>query len=370
MTPAAPTATWRRVCEEYFSRLIEDLEQGVESEVESRVTAAMEAAVRGAVTDAIGESRRALAEELNQAVRRLRQAEDADGIYSVLLDVTAPFCEQAAIFSIHEKQARAERMRRPAQVHALDGAASASLPPLTFPVSEAAAFTTVLDTRDPVVAMSTPAEVSPALVRLFGHKPDERVYLFPLSAGGAVAGIFYGASRVQSPLLEMLTEVAGLRLQALTEVPAVVAVAAAANGPVPATVQPAAGTLVSISGYVSPPPEVAPAAPLQNHQPRQHKEWWDLSRQEQQLHLAAQRFARVLVAEMRLRTPEQLRTGRTACDIYGALKQPIEEARLKFREKHMNVSPTMVDYLHLEMVRSLADDDPNNFGPEYPGPLV
>jgi len=36
----------------------------------------------------------------------------------------------------------------------------------------------------------------------------------------------------------------------------------------------------------------------------------------------------------------------------------------------MNVSPTMVDYLHLEMVRSLADDDPNNLGPEYPGPLV
>src|SRR5579872_6814006 len=148
MTPAAPTATWRRVCEEYFSRLIEDLEQGVESEVESRVTAAMEAAVRGAVIDAIGESRRALAEELNQAVRRLRQTKDADELYAVLLDATGPFCEQAAVFSIHEKQARAERMRRPAQVHAVDGLASANLPPLAFPVSEAAAFTTVLDTRD------------------------------------------------------------------------------------------------------------------------------------------------------------------------------------------------------------------------------
>jgi len=108
MTPAAPTATWRRVCEEYFSRLIEDLEQGVESEVESRVTVAMEATVRGAVSDAVGESRRALAEELNQAVRRLRQADDVDDVYSVLLDVTAPFCEQAAVFSVHEKQARAD----------------------------------------------------------------------------------------------------------------------------------------------------------------------------------------------------------------------------------------------------------------------
>ena len=366
MTPAAPTATWRRVCEEYFSRLIEDLEQGVETEVESRVTAAMEATVRGAVVDAIGESRRALAEELNQAVRRLRQTKDADEVYSVLLDVTAPFSEQAAVFSIHENQARAERMRRPAQVHAVDGTASASLPPLAFPVSQAAAFTTVLDTRDPVVAMSTPAEVSPGVVGLFGHKPDERVYLFPLAAGNEVAGIFYAASRVQAPLLEMLTEVAGLRLQALTEVPAVAAVAAAAANP--AQVQPP--QLVTIAGPVPAKPEVAPASGRENHQPRQHKEWWDLSRQEQQLHLAAQRFARVLVAEMRLATPEQFRAGRAAANIYGALKQPIEEARQKFREKHMNVSPTMVDYLHLEMVRSLADDDPNNLGPEYPGPLV
>ena len=75
MTPAAPTATWRRVCEEYFSRLIEDLEQGVESEVESRVTAAMEAAVRGAVTDAIVESRRALAEETS-AIGNLKKCSE------------------------------------------------------------------------------------------------------------------------------------------------------------------------------------------------------------------------------------------------------------------------------------------------------
>jgi len=362
MTPAAPTASWRRVCEEYFSHLIEDLEQGVESEVESRVTVAMEAAVRGAVLDAVGESRRALAEELNQAVRRLRKTQDAEDVYTVLLDVTAAFCDQAAVFSIHDQRVRAECMRRPAQVKGVDGMASGSLPPLAFPVSEAAAFSTVLDTRDPVVAMATPAEVSPALVGLFGHKPDERVYLFPLAAGVAVAGIFYAAARVQAPLVEMLTEVAGLRLQTLAEAPAIAAAAAAS-----ATFE--QPPLVSIaSTYLPPPPAVTPAR--ENNLPRQHKEWWDLSRQEQQLHLAAQRFARVLVAEMRLAAPEQLRAGRAARNIYGVLKQPIEEARQKFREKHMNVSPTMVDYLHLEMVRSLADDEANNLGPEYPGPLV
>jgi hypothetical protein len=365
MTPSAPTATWRRVCEEYFSRLIEDLEQGVESEVESRVTAAMEAAVRGAVADATAESRRALAEELNQAVRRLRQAADADELYSVLLDVTASFCEQAAVFSILDKQVRAERMRRPAEAHLGNGMGAASLPPLSFSVSEAAAFSTVLDTRDPVVAMSTPAEVSPALVGLFLHKPDERVYLFPLLAAERVAGIFYAASRVQAPLLEMLSEVAGLRLQALAEISALAAAAGAVIGSAAPTSTPQ-DQLVAISGES----KQATTAAVQNHAPRQHKEWWDLSRQEQQLHLAAQRFARVLVAEMRLSTPERFRAGRAAGNIYGALKQSIEDARRKFRERHMTVSPTMVDYLHLELVRSLADDDARMLGPDYPGPLV
>ena len=74
MTPAAPTASWRKVCEEHFARLVEDLEQHVDSEVESRVSTAIEAALRGAVTDAVAGSRRALAEELNQGIRRLRRS--------------------------------------------------------------------------------------------------------------------------------------------------------------------------------------------------------------------------------------------------------------------------------------------------------
>jgi hypothetical protein len=366
MTPAAPAANWRKVCEEYFSRLIEDLEQQVESEVDSRVTAAIQAAVHGAVADAVGESRRALAEELNQAVRRLRLAADADDLYLNLLDVTVPFCEQAAVFSIHDKRARAERMRRPAPVHPGEGAAVPSLPALEFQVSAAAAFSAAIDTRDPVIAMSTRAEVSPELVRLFAHRPDERVYLFPLVAGGQVAGILYAAGGVHAPTLELLSEVAGLRLHALAAVPASVRAAAAAAGPAIAS-RPEPDRLVAISTNLK-APEVA-AAPAANP-PKQHKEWWALTREQQQKHLAAQRFARVQVAEMRLAKPGALRSGRASHDIYAALKQPIDEARQKFRENHMTALPTVVDYLHLELVRSLANDDAIMLGPDYPGPLV
>lgn len=366
MTPSAPTATWRRVCEEYFSRLIEDLEQQVESEVESRVTAAIDAAVRGAVADAASESRRALAEELNQAVRRLRQAANTDDLYAVLLDVTVPFCEQAAVFSIHEKVARAERMRRPAEVHAGENGAAASLPALEFPVSEAAAFSTAIDTRDPVIAMSTPAEVSGPLVDLFGHKPDERVYLFPLHGGEAATALFYAAGHLQAPPLELLSEVAGLQLYLWSAAAAAPALAAQSEPKLP-------DELVIISTSLAKPPDsgnaAAAAAPAVAYALRQHTEWWNLSREEQQAHLAAQRFARVQVAEMRLGKPDALRSGREARNIYAPLQAQIDAARQKFREKHMN-APTMVDYLHLELVRSLADDDAILLGPTYPGPLV
>ena len=58
-----------------------------------------------------------------------------------------------------------------------------------------------------------------------------------------------------------------------------------------------------------------------------------------------------------------------ARNIYASLEAQIDAAREKFREKHMS-APTMVDYLHLEMVRSLAEDDAILLGPNYPGPLV
>jgi hypothetical protein len=362
MTPAAPTATWRRVCEDYFSRLIEDLEQQVESEVESRVTAAVDAAVRGAVADATGESRRALAEEMNQAVRRLRQSDNHDDLYATLLDVTLSFCEQAAVFSIHQNAVRAECMRRISAVPSGEERGAASLPALEFSITEAAAFSTAIETRDPVVAMSAPAEVSDALVRLFEHKADERVYLFPLVVDGSVASLFYASGNVQAPPLELLSEVAGLQLHNLT---------AALPEPAPVLVEPPSQALVGISGAANQPAAAdAPAFTKEEKPGEPGNAWWDLSREEQHLHLAAQRFARVQVAEMRLTSPDAVRSGRAARNLYFALQPQIDTAREKFREKHISTSINMVDYLHLELVRSLADDDPSLFGSDYPGPLA
>ena len=98
--------------------------------------------------------------------------------------------------------------------------------------------------------------------------------------------------------------------------------------------------------------------------------WAELTPQERQLHLAAQRFARLHVAEMRLYRIDAVRSGRARLDLYDALRDSIDTAREGFRQKFIGPSKTMVDYLHLELLRSLADDDPHLLGHEYPGPLA
>ncbi|MBZ5592814.1 MAG: hypothetical protein LAP39_11305 [Acidobacteriia bacterium] len=366
MTPAAPTAHWRKVCEENFSRLIEDLEQQVEAEVASRVTATIGSGARGTAPASIGESRRALAEELNQCVRRVRKTASRQDLYATLLDVTVPFCDQAAVFSVHDKHLLAERMRRSARLQPVEMAADHSSPPLEIPISQAAAFAAAIETRDPVIAISAPGEVTGALVRLFGHKPDDRIYLLPLVVNDAVVAILYAAGRVQAPPLELLSEVAGLQCQIFTLASMRPAAPAAASR----TQQKPSGQMATLSGTAPQSPAKAESSALKPAAAAQHQEWRALSRSEQHLHLAAQRFARVQVAEMRLSRAGVVRSARESRDIYGALKSPIDEARAEFREKHMTASPTMVDYLHLEMVRSLANDDATRLGPHYPGPLV
>jgi hypothetical protein len=88
------------------------------------------------------------------------------------------------------------------------------------------------------------------------------------------------------------------------------------------------------------------------------------------LHLRAQRFARVQVAQLRLYRTAEVQFGRARRDLYGALGEPIDAARESFRKTYFEKCPSMVDYLHLELVRTLANDDPELLGENYPGVIV
>lgn len=87
-------------------------------------------------------------------------------------------------------------------------------------------------------------------------------------------------------------------------------------------------------------------------------------------HLRAQRFARVRVAEIQLYHAAAMKSGRSSRDVYTALKTEMDAAREAYREKFLTPVNGTADYLHVEFVRTLANDDAALLGPGYPGPLV
>jgi hypothetical protein len=99
-------------------------------------------------------------------------------------------------------------------------------------------------------------------------------------------------------------------------------------------------------------------------------------------HLRAKRFATVRVAEIQLYQAAQVKAGRSAGDLYGALKPVLDAARAAYAEQFL-ASPDargvngdvygangMPDYLHHEVVKALANNDAKLLGSKYPGPLV
>lgn len=86
--------------------------------------------------------------------------------------------------------------------------------------------------------------------------------------------------------------------------------------------------------------------------------------------MRAQRFARVRVAEIQLYHSEAAAMGQSSRNLYAALKPHLDAARGQFAAQFMSASATMVDYLHLELVRTLAGNDDTRLGIDYPGPLA
>ena len=199
------------------------------------------------------------------------------------------------------------------------------------------------------MALANAGEVSARLLEALGPGDGDKVYLFPLVAGQQVVAVLCAAGALHAAALELVTGVSALHWESL----------GGSARPKPAGLLTISGTMWKPPGPSSTPADKKPGG-----------KWAELTPQERQLHLAAQRFARLHVAEMRLYRIDAVRSGRARLDLYDALRDSIDTAREGFRQKFIGASKTMVDYLHLELLRSLADDDPHLLGHEYPGPLA
>lgn len=288
--------------------------------------------------------RQECANQLNQAVRRLGQADAPVELADTLADAAAQFAGGAAVLSIDGGIATLESIRPSGDAGQAAGSQMA--------LDAAPALAAAVESREPVIAAAAESEVGGTLARLAASAGDDRVAIFPVTGHDRVPGLVCAWGTVETAALELLAQVAGDEWDRLSRAAAAAAAAEAeaAAAAAAATAAAAAAELVTI----------APA----------ERSWESLPAEEQRLHLRAQRFARVRVAQWRLREGAAVRSGRVRGDLYSELELQIEEARKSFRDEFFAPCSGMVDYLHLEMVHTLANDDAELLGKDYPGPLL
>jgi hypothetical protein len=90
-----------------------------------------------------------------------------------------------------------------------------------------------------------------------------------------------------------------------------------------------------------------------------------LSAEDADTHRKAQRFARLLVDEIKLYNQAKVAEGRKNKDLYDRLKEDIDKSRSTFKKRYGNTVAANADYFQAELVRSLAEDDLSIMGPNF-----
>lgn len=290
-----------------------------------------------ALIAAIRTDRRELLGELNSVCRRLRQYENEEQWLGAVRDGIALGASSFAVLTVRDGELHV----RSQQGLDLTGTAA-------FAVSSARAFAAAIESRDQVVVLRTPEEVGEPLS---ASESTSRAHLFPIENSKRVVAMVFAVAddSLDVSAVELVSSVAATVLERQSNQSIHSQIAASAAGP------------------ALPPP--SPQATAGASAVRTLPSWTDLAEKDRILHSRAQRFSRVAVAEMQLRKPEACRSGRKQNNMYMFLQGEIEKARETYSKQFMTV-PSMVDYLHLELVNVAAEGDERKLGAEYPGHLV
>lgn len=317
-----------RIVDERFEELVARTEAEFGRSVAERVEADLAARLQAGRLQA----RRDLSEQLNQSARRLSHSESTPEWTAALLDAARDFCGPAALFSVAGDTLRCESVRVP------EDHPAAALPGRELALASAPAMAGVVDGKDTLVVIRAASELGESLA----GPESGKAYLFPLVSRQKVVAVLYaepdGAQPVDMNALELLASLASKALETAVR-------------------EKRAPGFVSIAGTSEAPARPVPVVAA-------------LSAAEQDLHSRAQRFARVQVAEMRLYKSGAVKAGRAEARLYDSLRQDIDAGRESFYRQFIVGCPSMVDYFHWELVRTLANEDPSLLGPDYPGPLV
>lgn len=226
------------------------------------------------------------------------------------------------------------------------------------------------------------AEIDRRFVERFGGPENEQILVLPLVLKDKVAALLYadgGASgQLESASLEVLVmatsawlEVTSLRKQPQKEsgeaaaampVQTVSAFADpfAAHAPKHVAARAAEREPAEVVEVVAHAAAASAAAPAAAADP-----FAGLSPEDADTHRKAQKFARLLVDEIKLYNQAKVAEGRRHKDLYDRLKDDIEQSRATYTKRYGSTAAASGDYFQKEVVRSLAEDDVSVMGASF-----
>ncbi len=309
-----------------------------------------------------------------ETVRRLDEGRAQSEVLKAFLGELEGLCGGRAILVFREGEVLGW--------HAVGMADDAAVRSWRARLDASAAFSAVAAGK-PVLVESAADEVLASLVGA-----SQRALLLPMSLRGKVVGAALALEAngtLATEAIQLLTYLAGLLLETLTVRPVVPTpvlgepeilgaappVGGEAEVPFPtaepmleevdtigaeAVEAPAAAVPPPVKAppVEAPPAEAVAVAPAAAAAPR--------TPEEEQKHSEAQRFARLLVSEIRLYNEQAVQEGRASRDIYQRLKEDIDRSREMYEQRVPADVRATSNYFFEELVRILADGDPDALG--------
>jgi len=316
--------------------------------------------------------------ELLKSISLIQAGTNQKEILRALLEGTEPYCGRTALFVIKAGTAKGWQGR------GFDN--NDDLKDFSLDVSSAAPAQ-VMQNREAVTVPT--AEMDPKFISQFGAPVEDRVSLLPLRLKDKLAALVYADSgtdsgrSLETSALELLVaatsawlEVVSLRKQAAKDG------ASDAAGEDKLESVPVQSVSSFSDPFASHVPTHAIAPPAPAAQPVMEAEpvalgmaaaaaapaadaFAQMSVEDADVHRKAQRFARLLMDEVKLYNQAKVAEGRKNKDLYDRLKEDIEKSRSTYNKRYGSTVAASGDHFNNELIRSLAEDDVSLLGSNF-----
>ena len=303
-------------------------------------------------------------EKLLAAVAAVQASAGQRDILNTLLDQTAGFCARSVLFVVKQEvatvwQALGFEDDNAVRDFALD--------------SETHLLQHVLGKREPATGDTT--QMDARFLNTFGAPVNGECHLLPLFLKDKVAAVLYADAGTanascERSALDLLARFTSIWLEAQGARKGAPEEAAVESSPTETPKPPTVGLSAdspewSQSGAaaaVARIPEPVPVAPVA---PEAVPAACEMSTADADTHKRAQRFARLLIDEIKLYNKAKVEEGLKQKDLYDRLHDDIDKSRASYAKRYGSTAAVAGDYFVQELIRGLAQGDATTLGPNF-----